>query len=360
VLTEQAVLLDLVPDAVIVRDMDNRIVFWGHGAEAMYGWRNDEVLGKDERELLHEQFPEPFDAIEAKLLKDGRWDGEVVHRSRDGRELMVSAKWALQRDLDDRPLRILSICRDITERKAADAALQRTIAELKRSNGELAAFANIASHDLQEPLRMVASYTELLARRYKGKLDADADEFIAFAVDGATRMQRLIRDLLAYSKVGNQGLALARVSAEKALEQALKNLKGAIDDSHAEVTHDPLPDVLAEEIQFVQLFQNLIGNAIKYQRPGNVPKVRVSAAQAGNGFYRFSVADNGIGIEPQYFDRIFGMFQRLHKRNEYAGTGIGLTMCKKIVELHGGEIGVESKPGAGSTFTFTWLDGSAP
>lgn len=199
---------------------------------------------------------------------------------------------------------------------------------------------------------MVASYTELLARRYKGRLDPDADEFIAFAVDGANRMQRLIEDLLMFSRVGTRGTDLLGISSEEALQQALINLRGSIEESGAVVTHDLLPEVLADETQLIQLFQNLVGNAVKY-RSSAVPRVNISAAIDGQDRWSFAVADNGLGIEPQYFEKIFGMFQRLHKREEYAGTGIGLAVCKKIVERHGGGINVESQPGQGSTFTFT-------
>jgi light-regulated signal transduction histidine kinase (bacteriophytochrome) len=230
------------------------------------------------------------------------------------------------------------------------------VEELKRSNEELGQFAYIASHDLQEPLRMVASYTQLLSRRYTGKLDADADQFIAYAVDGANRMQRLIQDLLAFSRVGTKGRDLLDTSSEDALQQALLNLRGAVVESGALVTHDPLPTVLADEMQLTQLFQNLVGNAIKYQNPG-VPKIHISAARNGDKKWMFSVKDNGLGIDSQYFEKIFGMFQRLHKREEFAGTGIGLAICKKIVERHGGSISVESQPGHGSTFRFA-LEGS--
>ena len=206
---------------------------------------------------------------------------------------------------------------------------------------------------------MVASYTQLLSKRYKGSLDADADEFIAFAVDGANRMQLLIQDLLAYSRVGTKAQDLTEVSSEEALEQAVVNLRGAIEASGALVTHDSLPAVRADEGQLTQLFQNLIGNAIKYQSSG-VPRVHVSSAKTdgdagdrtGERKWMFSVQDNGIGIEARYFDKIFGMFQRLHKRDEFAGTGIGLTICKKIVERHGGSISVQSQLGQGSTFSF--------
>jgi light-regulated signal transduction histidine kinase (bacteriophytochrome) len=246
---------------------------------------------------------------------------------------------------------VTAAIRDISARKAAEATLLQKVRELYRSNEELEQFAYFASHDLQEPLRMVASYTQLLSRRYKGKLDADADDFIAFAVDGASRMQRLIQDLLAYSRVGSKGKELLDISSEAALQQAQINLRGAIEASGALVTHDPLPTVLADEMQLILLFQNLVGNAIKYQT-SRVPRVHVSAVRNGAKKWIFAVRDNGLGIDPQYFERIFGLFQRLHKREEFAGTGIGLAICKKIIERHGGSISVESRPGHGSTFRF--------
>lgn len=197
---------------------------------------------------------------------------------------------------------------------------------------------------------MVTSYTQLLARRYKGRLDADADEFIGYAVGGAARMQRLIRDLLDYSRVASAGKKLCATSSEDALSEALANLRTAIEERSAQVTHDPLPDVVADATQLTQLFQNLIGNALKYQDQG-VPQVHVSSTKCGNR-WMFSVRDNGLGIEAKYFEKIFGMFQRLHRREEFAGTGIGLAICRKIVERHGGVISVESQPGQGSTFRF--------
>jgi len=223
--------------------------------------------------------------------------------------------------------------------------------ELARSNAELEQFAYVASHDLQEPLRMVASFTQLLGKRYKGRLDADADEFIGYAVDGATRMQQLINDLLAYSRVGTRGKEFAPTSGEVVLDRALQNLTLAIEDSGAVVTHDPLPTVLGDEGQLVQLFQNLIGNAVKF-RGTEAPHVHVSAeVRAGEAV--FSVRDNGIGIDPQFADRIFLIFERLHQQEQYPGTGIGLAICKKIVQRHGGRIEVESQPGRGTTFRFT-------
>ena len=212
-------------------------------------------------------------------------------------------------------------------------------------------FAYIASHDLQEPLRMVASYVQLLARRYQGKLDADADEFIGFAVDGATRMQTLINALLAYSRVGTQAKEFAPTDCEAILDGTLAGLKKTIEENGAVITRDPLPTVMGDGTQLGQLFQNLIGNGIKF-RGAAPPRIHVSSRRNGKGWV-FSVRDHGIGIDPQYAERIFVMFQRLHTKGEYPGTGIGLAVCKKIIERHGGQIWIESQPGEGATFHFT-------
>jgi light-regulated signal transduction histidine kinase (bacteriophytochrome) len=229
--------------------------------------------------------------------------------------------------------------------------IQSQAAKLSRSNEELEQFAYVASHDLQEPLRMITGYTSLLARRYQGKLDKDADEFIAYAADGAKRMQGLIQDLLSYSRVGTKGKEFARIDCEAVIARTLTALQVAIQESGASVTHEPLPTVLGDETQLVQLFQNLIGNAIKY-RNSKAPEVHVSCAQKGSEWV-FAVKDNGVGIDSRYAQRIFVIFQRLHTREEYVGTGIGLAICKKIVERHGGRIWVESELGNGATFLFT-------
>jgi PAS domain S-box-containing protein len=241
--------------------------------------------------------------------------------------------------------------RELVAREQAEKELAALVEELQRSNADLEQFAYVASHDLQEPLRMVSSYTQLLARRYKGQLDADADEFIEYAVDGANRMQVLINDLLHYSRVGTRGKQLAPTDTKAVFDAAYDNLRRAIEESGAEVTSGELPIVRGDDVQLGQLFQNLIGNAIKFcgEAP---PEVRVEA-EWRDGEWRFSVSDNGIGIEPEYRERIFVIFQRLHGRTEYSGTGIGLAVCKKIVERHGGKIWVESEPGEGSTFYFT-------
>jgi len=228
---------------------------------------------------------------------------------------------------------------------------KRQAAELSRSNTELEQFAYVASHDLQEPLRMVAGYSQLLAKRYGDSLDQKAKEYIGFAVDGAKRMQGLIEGLLTYSRVGSRGKAFAWTNCEVVLEKTLTVLQMAIQECGATVSHDPLPTVMGDEFQLGQLFQNLLGNAIKY-RNSEAPQVHISCKQETKQ-WTFAVKDNGIGIEPQYRERIFQIFQRVHTRQEFEGSGIGLAICKKIIERHGGEIWVESEPGKGATFYFT-------
>jgi light-regulated signal transduction histidine kinase (bacteriophytochrome) len=223
--------------------------------------------------------------------------------------------------------------------------------DLARSNQDLEQFAYVASHDLQEPLRMVATYTQLLAERYQGKLDSDADKYIHYAVDGALRMQQLVQDLLAFSRVGRQSLAPRRTECNSVLQAALQNLQAAIQESGATVQHTQLPVVMADSSQLVQVFQNLIGNAVKF-RGSEPPVVRVSAKPKRKEWV-FSVADNGIGIAQEHLENVFVVFRRLHTRAEYPGNGIGLSICKKIIEHHGGRIWVESKLGHGSNFQFT-------
>ncbi len=235
-------------------------------------------------------------------------------------------------------------------KKRAEDELKKRTEELARSNAELEQFVYIASHYLQEPLRTVSNFSQLLAKRYKGELDVKADQFIGFIVDGATRMQEMIDDLLAYSRVSTRTKPFEPTNCETVFDQALANLKEAIEESDALVTHDPLPTVLADASQMVQLFQNLLSNAIKFRK--EKPRITVSAVQRGNEWL-FLVQDNGIGIAPEFMEHIFKMFEREHASAEYPGTGIGLAICKKIVERHGGRIWVESEQGKGSTFYFT-------
>jgi PAS domain S-box-containing protein len=347
-------LLEAAPDAMVVVNQSGKIVLLNLQAEKQFGYHRDELLGQPVTNIIPDGFAERLLADDLRSAEDALAQQigtgiELLARRKDGTdfpiEIMLSPLDSAEGVL------VTAAIRDISVRKAAEEHLSQKVEELKRSNEELGQFAYIASHDLQEPLRMVASYTQLLSKRYAGRLDADADEFIGFAVDGASRMQRLIEDLLAFSRVATSGNELLDTSSEYALEQALENLHWAIKDSGGQVTHDPLPIVQADEMQLVQLFQNLIGNAIKYQNPG-IPRVHIAAVRHDKS-WTFAVKDNGLGIDRQYFEKIFGMFQRLHKRDEYSGTGVGLAICKKIVERHGGSLSVESVLGQGSTFSFS-------
>ena len=349
--SEQAALLQLARDAIIVRDLDGRISFWNRGAEEIYGWRPEEAVGKNIYELLQTTLPIPRDDIRAVIHGQGQWKGELTHVTRAGQTVTMASLWSLRQDDEAKPGAILEINRDITDRKRTEEVLARQTRELERSNAELQQFAYVASHDLQEPLRMVANFTQLLAERYASQLDGDAREFIAFAVGGAVRMQALIKDLLAYARVGTRGGSFEPVDCNEALARAEWNLQTSIVENAAVVSHEDLPVISADTAQMVQLFQNLIGNGIKF-KGANPPRVHISAVRRADE-WTFSVRDNGIGIASQYAERIFVLFQRLHRSEEYPGTGIGLAVCKKIVERHGGKIRVESEPGQGSTFFFS-------
>jgi PAS domain S-box-containing protein len=338
-------------------------------------WLEDPVLWytqlhPEDRERWHVEFARTCGAGE-------RFRSEYRFLARDGRVVWVHGEAQVVRNAAGQPLFLQGIAYDITEKKQAEAVLrglnvelerrvqERTAElekanmvlsqqaeELARSNADLEQFAYVASHDLQEPLRMVGSFTQLLAKRYQGQLGADADDFIHFIVEGAVRMQHLINDLLTYSRVGRENKEFAPIDCSLLVNTARTYLSKAIEESGATVTVDPLPTVLGEESQLLQLFQNLLANAIKFRLKDRQPQVHVGSRQE-NGTWLLWVKDNGIGIEPQYAERIFLIFQRLHSRRDYPGTGMGLAICRKIVEGHGGRIWVESEPGRGSIFYFT-------
>jgi PAS domain S-box-containing protein len=347
-------LLESAPDAVVIVDRVGRMQIVNRQTEVLFGYDRAELLQQPVELLLPERFRARHERQRAGYTAAPRTRPmgvglELLGRRRDGSEFPVEISLSPM-DSGSEQL-IMAIARDTTDRKQAEAQLRATAADLARSNAELEQFAYVASHDLQEPLRMVASYTQLLKRRYAGRLDQDADEFIAFAVDGARRMQDLINDLLAYSRVGTRALQLETVDTGTLVDQVVADLAAAIEESQARITHGPLPLVEGDSVQLRQLFQNLIANAIKFHGD-RAPEVQVSAVADGHG-WRFAVRDNGIGVEPQYAERIFALFQRLHTRADYPGTGIGLAICKKIVERHHGRIWLESIAGEGTTFFCT-------
>jgi PAS domain S-box-containing protein len=344
---------ELAASGVAHVSLDGRFLRVNRQLCGILRYREDELIGRSVKEVSH---PEDRDVTDAQRARVHAGERESVrfekrYLRKDGSTVWVSLGVALVRGDGGAPLYEIAMFDDITERKQAEAALREAHEELKRSNSELEQFAYVASHDLQEPLRMVSSYTQLLGRRYAEKFDADAREFMGYIVDGAARMKQLIEDLLAYSRVGTKGRDFRPVDLARPLARALGNLKAALDESGAQVTHDGLPTVPADEVQLGQLFQNLIGNALKF-RAQAAPRIGIQVSEKDR-FVEIAVRDNGIGIEPQYFERIFMVFQRLHNKGEYPGTGIGLAICKKVVERHGGQIRVESRPGEGSAFIFT-------
>jgi PAS domain S-box-containing protein len=346
-----AAIVESSDDAIIGTNLDGRITSWNGGAARLYGYSTEEAIGKPITMLVpKDRRDEVAATVERERAGERVEHFETVCVRKDGDRVDVSLTISPTLDADGVVTGASTIARDVTARKRAEA-LTRQTEELARSNADLEQFAYVASHDLQEPLRMVTGYCDLLQRRYKGKLDSDADDFITFAVEGARRMQELVRGLLAYSRVGPQGQTLEVVDATSAFERAVANLSLAVKESGGTVSHGRLPALRADSSQLEHVFQNLIGNAIKF-RGDEPPRVHVRAARKAD-MWLFSVKDNGIGIDPRYEEKVFAIFQRLHGRGKYPGTGLGLAICKKIIERHGGHIWFESEPGKGTTFYFT-------
>jgi len=342
------------PSGMVMTDAGGKIVLVNVEAERLFGYRRDELIGKPIEMLVpprihgeHVRFRDGFqDNPEARSMGKGR-DLHIVRK--DGTELPVEI--GLNSIRASEGMMVLSAIIDISERKRATQALAKRSEELQRSNDDLEQFAYVASHDLQEPLRMVANYTELRSEHLEGTLDEKGEKYIRYAVDGAKRMQQLIKDLLAYSRVDSQGSTPVRVKSENVMRNVLDSLKIAIEESHAEIVYEALPDVFADKVQLTQVLQNLIGNALKFR--GKCPPQVHIGTELRNDKWLFRVEDNGIGIEKQCADQVFQMFKRLHERGRYTGSGIGLAIAKKIVERHGGRIWFDSEPGRGSTFYFT-------
>ncbi len=343
-------LIEASLDPLVTISSEGKITDVNKATEDVTGVPREQLIGSDFTEFFTDS-DKARDGYE-RVLREGQvTDYPLTIRSKSGKVTEVLYNATLYSNEAGQVQGVFAAARDITERKRLDEKLNETLLELQRSNKELEQFAYVASHDLQEPLRMVASYVQLLAQRNKGRLDRDSDEFIAYAVDGANRMQRLINDLLAFSRVGTRGKPFEPTDFKFALNEALTNLSISIEASHATITHDPLPTLTADPSQVVQLLQNLVGNGVKFHAQDS-PHIHVSAEKKQDEWV-FGVHDNGIGIDPKYFSRIFNVFQRLHGMDDYPGTGIGLAICKKIVERHGGRIWVESTPGKGSVFYFT-------
>ncbi len=344
-------IVETTNEGILIVDPDYRITYANKRAAEMLGYTRDEMTGRSGLDFTDE---EGKTALRLNMEKkrqgfEGSYEFKLIHQ--DGSVVWTIVNINPLFDKEGKFQGSLGMLTDITNRKMMEDEFKETMKKLQKSNSELEQFAYVASHDLQEPLRMITSFLQLLQRRYKGQLDSDADEFIEFAVDGSTRMQKLIQDLLAYSRVTTKGREFKDLKMEEPLEQALMNLKLSMEENKAQITCEPLPVITADYYQMIQLLQNLIGNAIKY-RCEKTPQIHISAQKEDNRWL-FGIKDNGIGIDPQYADRIFMIFKRLHNIGEYQGTGIGLAISKRIVERHGGKIWVESEPEKGSTFYFT-------
>ena len=325
-LKRHAALLDVSNEAIFSFDMKEGILSWNQGAEKLYGYNYKDAKGKISHDLLKTKFPLEFNEYKKNLLNDKKWSGELIHQTKDDKEIIVESHQQLIHDDTGKNI-IIETNRDITERKANEEKMKSTMEELRRSNKELEQFAYVSSHDLQEPLRMVTLYSQLLERRYKDRLDDDADDFIEYIIEGALRMKQLIDDLLAYSRVTSHSKKLENVNLEKLLKAVLSNLLVPIEENNAKITHNPLPTVFADSSQMLQVFQNLINNAIKFRRQ-TPPKIHISS-QKGKNEWTISITDNGIGINSEHQKQIFDVFKRLHTRDKYPGSGIGLSICEK-------------------------------
>jgi PAS domain S-box-containing protein len=352
-----AAIIENSDDAIISKDLNGIIRSWNRGAERIFGYTEEEAVGRHISLLAAPDRLEDFPNIIERISRGERIEHfQTARRAKDGRILSVSLTVSPIKDAAGQIIGASKIARDITNQMRDQRALREANDSLKRSNADLEHFAYSASHDLQEPLRMVSTYAELLQRKFQGSLGTTGDEYIRFILSGAARMEQLLRDLRVFVQASVfDEKPLENVDANVALDAALQDLRRAVDASGATITRGALPLVHLHAFQMEQLFQNLISNAIRY-RAEESPRVHVCAEPLG-AQWKFSIRDNGIGVDPRYKDQIFGIFKRLHTYDDYPGTGMGLAICQRIIESNGGRIWVESEPGQGSTFLFTVPDG---
>ena len=361
-LAEQARLLDLSTDAIIVRDMQNTIIFWNQGAEEIYGWTRAEALGKVKAELLHTHFPEPPEQIAATLQRDNRWAGDLIQTRRDGARIYVSTRWVLDHDARGNPARVLITDNDITVRRQAedlmksearrlDALVEQRTARLQETIGELEAFSYSISHDMRAPLRAMQGYAKALLADYKDRLDPDAMQYLDRISRSSNRLDSLIQDVLAYSRVAKGEIDLHPVDLEALLEDILSTRPEFQAPQARIIIEKPLHRILGHEAYLTQCLTNLLGNAVKFVPAGVVPDVRVRSERL-DGKVRLLFEDNGVGIDPSHHERIFQIFGQVYPEKKYGGTGIGLAIVRKAVQRMNGEVGVESGLDKGSRF---WL-----
>lgn len=357
ILRNQADLLELAHDAIIVRDMEGAVTFWNNGARETYGLLREEVLGKAIHAMLKTKFPVPFEQLKEHIVRMRRWDGELTHRKPTGEDLIVESRWALQTGKDGMPIGVLEINRDITGRRLAEEALQANLARLELLNEELQEFAFIASHDLQEPLRKIQTFGNILVRKHKESLNDEGREHLGRMIKAANRMSDLLRALLYYSRTGSDELNLRSVSLGEVAKDVYSDMEVLIRKTRATVEINELPTILGDPSLVRQLFQNIIENALKYCKEFEPPVVKIYGS-VSDDCCRVVFKDNGIGFEEEFTQNIFRPFERLHGKNSpYEGMGMGLAICKKIADRHGGRIEAGSIPGEGSTFIVTFPRG---
>lgn len=359
VLQQQASLLDIAHDSIIVRDLNGLISFWNQGAEATYGWRKDQAVGHLSHTVLQTKFPQPLDEINAAMLHDGLWEGELDHARRDGSRIIVLSRWVLQRDEQGRPARVLETNNDITERKRAEDGIRRLNADLERrgeeleaSNKELEAFTYSVAHDLRAPLRHIDGFSKLLLEECGAELSGENKRYLSRICDGTNRMGQLVDDLLNLARLGRRELSLQVTGLNSIVEDVLKDVKAENANRDIQWNIQPLPFVECDPALVRQVFSNLLSNAAKYSRPRKPATIEVSQMNAG-GLPVILVRDNGVGFSMKYADKLFGVFQRLHRPEDFEGTGVGLASVHRIVRKHGGRVWAEAELDKGATFFFT-------
>jgi PAS domain S-box-containing protein len=358
ILRDQAELLDLANDSIFVRDLDDEITFWNRGAEKSYGWAREEALGQLSHKLLHTRFPQPLPSIQQQLLQDKYWEGELIHTTRDGRELTIASRWALQMDSSGKPRAVLEINTDITARRTAEEGIRRLNEnllrrgeELESANKELEAFSYSVSHDLRAPLRGIDGFSRILLEESGPQLDDEGKRLLKIVRSETQRMGHLIDDLLEFSRMGRQGMQATpcdmTLLAQRAFEQIDKEECRRI--RHFDLK--PLPSAYGDRAMLQQVFFNMVANAVKFTAQQTEPVLEIGGS-TNNGFSTYYVKDNGVGFDPRFADKLFGVFQRLHGEDQFEGTGVGLALVKRIIQRHNGRVWAEGRLNEGATFYF--------
>jgi len=358
--TQQASLLNLTHDTIFVRDMSDVITYWNRGAQELYGWTAEEAIGKRAHQLLQTVFPVPIDEIHAELLRADRWEGELEKMKADGTRVVVSSRWSLVRDEQERPVAILATNNDITERKRTEGAIRQLNAELAKrtteleaTNKELEAFAYSVSHDLRAPLRHTVGYTELLQKNASAILDEKSQRYMIMILDSAKRMGHLIDDLLAFSRIGRAETQMTMVSLAQLVKEVLSDIQQETDGRDIAWSIGALPDVYGDRSMVLLVLVNLIANAIKFTRIRQQAEIEIGCTDGKDDEVVVFIRDNGVGFEMKYVNKLFGVFQRLHRAEEFEGTGIGLATVQRIIHRHGGRVWAEGLVDHGATFYFS-------